>query len=77
MSHTATCEKNHTPALDGWSRAEDGKIHTSERRAWQIFGALMHDPKHAPAYALNLVAFAGMSYPEFLDLNDIQTLEAS
>lgn len=75
MSHTATIEKDHTPACDGWSRGNDGVIRTSERRAFQVFGALKHDHGHAPGYALNLVVSRGMGYEEFLAVNDIETEE--
>lgn len=73
---TTTLAQDNTPTCDGWSRGVDGKIHTTEKRAFQVFGALKHDTAHAPAYALNLTVSRGMTYQDFLTVNEIVT-EAS
>lgn len=77
MSHTATAEKNHTPACDGWSRDEDGILRLPQLKAFQLFGALKHDHGHVPDFALNLTCSRGMGFEEFLMANDIEFLDAS
>jgi hypothetical protein len=61
---------------DGWSRDSDGKIRLPGMQAFQLFGAFLNGDRTAIAYALNLRYTPGMHFPDFLDANDMDPIEA-